>query len=118
VGVERELGLDLLVQRAAHRHVFLLGTLGEWNVQVLEIHTGKVVPLACHDDLLLASIARPFECEKNTRDYRATVPGIKRFGEQISRPVVTVEMRAKLRVARDGAERLASCFEELFQKLR
>jgi hypothetical protein len=72
-------------------------------VQVLQIHTGKVVPLACHDDLLLASIAKPFECEKNTRDYRATVPGIKRFREQISSPAVTVEMRAERKLAREAS---------------
>src|SRR6476660_399209 len=55
--------------------------------------------------------------KKTTRDYRATVPGIKRFGEQISRPAVTAEMRVQFTGAQTSESALASRDEELFQKL-
>jgi hypothetical protein len=83
MGVERVVGFDLLGQRAAHGHLFLLETLGQWDVQVLQVYTGEVVPFDCHDDLLYRTGVRGRTMHGKTfANYRARVPGIKGFVRQ------------------------------------
>ena len=54
VGVELELGGRSSCFSAVRTDIYFSSrrTLGDRDVQVVQIHAGEVVPLACHDDLL------------------------------------------------------------------